>query len=322
MIKTKQINKSGELIHLISTEGIPKSIVLEILDRTSNFLNFGEKITIQNSPVLKGKTVFNIFFESSTRTSTTFEIAAKRLSADVINFNVPNSSAAKGESLLDTVDNLISMQANMFVIRHSQSGASALIANHINLVAPGINILNAGDGSHAHPTQALLDMYTIRHFKQDFSYLSVAIIGDIVNSRVARSDIHALSTLGVPDIRVIAPKTLLPPEVSKFGVKSFVNIEEGLSGVDVVIVLRLQRERMNSPSLPSSEEYNKLYGLTKERLVKCSPDVIVLHPGPMNRGIEIDSLVADSSHAVILKQVTFGIAVRMAVMEILNRASL
>ncbi len=321
MHRSIQINSKGQLTHLLSTEDLPKSTILKILDRTNEFLCFSDGISIKNMPLLKGKSVFNIFFENSTRTSTTFEIAAKRLSADLINLNVSTSSASKGESLLDTVDNLIAMQANMFVVRHSESGAPSLIARHINEVAPNIHILNAGDGSHAHPTQALLDMFTIRHFKKSFTSLRVAIIGDIAHSRVARSDIFALNILGVPDIRLIAPKTLLPSDLSSFGVSGFSDIRKGLEGVDVVIVLRLQKERMNSHSLPSSKEYFKFYGLTQERLKLCSPDVILLHPGPMNRGVEIESSVADSSHSVILKQVTFGVAVRMAVMDMLNRVS-
>ncbi len=321
MHRSIQINSKGQLTHLLSTEDLPKSTILKILDRTNDFLNFSDGISIINTPILKGRSVFNIFFENSTRTSTTFEIAAKRLSADLINLNVSTSSTSKGESLLDTVDNLIAMQANMFVIRHSESGAPSLIARHINKVAPNIHILNAGDGSHAHPTQALLDMFTIRYFKKTFTSLRVAIIGDIAHSRVARSDIFALNILGVPDIRLIAPKTLLPSDLSSFGVSGFSDIRIGLENVDVVIVLRLQKERMNSHSLPSSKEYFKFYGLTKDRLKLCSPNVIVLHPGPMNRGVEIESSVADSSHSVILKQVTFGVAVRMAVMDILNRVS-
>ena len=316
-----QLNAKGKLQHLLTIEGLSRSHLLEILDRANEFLSFGKKIELKNKPILKGKSIFNIFFENSTRTSTTFEIAAKRLSADVLKLNMQNSSVSKGESLLDTIDNLIAMQADMFVIRHPSSGAAHLIANHVNLAAPEIKILNAGDGSHSHPTQALLDMYTIRYFKKNFRDLRVAIIGDIAHSRVARSDIWALSALGVPDIRLIAPETLLPPEVEKMGVTLFSDLDEGVQGADVVIVLRLQKERISSPVLPSVHEYSKFYCLTEERLKNCKAGVIVLHPGPMNRGVEISSGVADSINSVILQQVTFGIAVRMAVMDILNEES-
>ncbi|MBZ0126093.1 MAG: aspartate carbamoyltransferase catalytic subunit, partial [Rhodocyclaceae bacterium] len=272
-------------------------------------------------PLLRGKSVFNLFFENSTRTRTTFEIAAKRLSADVINLNINTSSTSKGETLLDTVDNLSAMQADMFVVRHAASGAPFLIAQH--LAAMGlehIHVINAGDGRHAHPTQGLLDMYTIRHYKRNFNDLVVAIVGDVLHSRVARSQIHALTTLGVPEVRVIGPKTLLPSEVEKLGVRVFHDMREGLKDVDVVMMLRLQNERMKGALLPSPQEFFKSYGLTADKLQCAKPDAIVMHPGPMNRGVEIDSAVADGPHAVILPQVTFGIAVRMAVMSMLAGA--
>ena len=245
---------------------------------------------------------------------TPFEIAAKRLSADVINLNVGASSQSKGETLLDTVDNLAAMQADMFVVRHAESGAAHLIASH---VGPDIHVINAGDGRHAHPTQALLDMYTIRHFKQRFENLKVAIVGDVLHSRVARSQIHALTTLKVPEVRVIGPKTLMPSQVERLGVRVYHDMIQGLKGVDVVIMLRLQNERMNGALLPSRDEYFKYYGLTPMKLTHAKPDAIVMHPGPMNRGVEIHSDVADGMQSVILKQVTFGIAVRMAVMSLL-----
>ena len=265
-------------------------------------------------PLLRGKSVFNLFFENSTRTRTTFEIAAKRLSADVINLNIAASSANKGESLLDTINNLSAMHADMFIVRHASSGAPYLIAQH---VAPHVHVINAGDGRHAHPTQALLDMYTIRHYKKDFTQLRVALIGDILHSRVARSDIHALTTLGCPEVRVIAPKTLLPVDIAGMGVQVYHNIEQGLRDVDVIIMLRLQNERMSGALLPSAQEYFKTYGLTAARLALAADDAIVMHPGPMNRGVEIDSVVADGAQSVILQQVSFGIAVRMAVMGVL-----
>jgi len=263
---------------------------------------------------LRGKAIFNLFFEASTRTRTTFEIAAKRLSADVINLNVGTSSQSKGETLLDTVANLSAMHADMFVVRHSQSGAAHLIARH---VAPDIHVINAGDGRHAHPTQGLLDMFTIRHYKKEFTTLRVAIVGDVLHSRVARSQIHALTTLGVPEVRVIGPRTLLPSNVAELGVHVYHDMAAGLKDVDVVIMLRLQNERMNGALLPSAQEFFKYYGLTPEKLGNAKPDAIVMHPGPMNRGIEIESSVADGRQSVILPQVTFGIAVRMAVMSIL-----
>ncbi len=262
-----------------------------------------------------------MFFENSTRTRTTFEIAAKRLSADVINLNINTSSASKGETLLDTADNLAAMQADMFVVRHAASGAPYLIAQHLATTGQNhIHVINAGDGRHAHPTQGLLDMYTIRHYKQDFTQLTVAIVGDVLHSRVARSQIHALTTLGVPEVRVIAPKTLLPSGIERLGVRVFNDMKEGLRGVDVVMMLRLQNERMQSALLPSAQEYFKSYGLTMDKLALAKPDAIVMHPGPMNRGVEIESTVADGSQAVILPQVTFGIAVRMAVMTMLAGA--
>ena len=309
-----QLNKNGELQHLLTTEGLPAPILRAILDRAASFVRTAEGNEIKKVPLLHGKAVFNIFFENSTRTRTTFEIAAKRLSADVVNLNIGSSSTSKGETLLDTVDNLCAMHADMFVVRHSQSGAAHLIARH---VAPEIHVINAGDGRHAHPTQALLDMFTIRHYKKEFHNLRVAIVGDILHSRVARSQIYALSTLAVPEIRVIAPKTLLPTLVEQMGVQVYHDMEEGLRDVDVVMMLRLQNERMQGGLLPSAQEYFKYYGLTQDKLALAKPDAIVMHPGPMNRGVEIDSSVADGSHSVILPQVTFGIAVRMAVMSLL-----
>ena len=309
-----QLNKHGELQHLLSTEGLPVAILRGILDRAATFVNVAEGREIKKIPLLHGKSVFNIFFENSTRTRTTFEIAAKRLSADVVNLNIGSSSASKGETLLDTVDNLCAMHADMFVVRHAQSGAAHFIAKH---VAPEVHVINAGDGRHAHPTQALLDMFTIRHYKKEFHNLRVAIVGDILYSRVARSQIHALTTLGVPEVRVIAPKTLLPTAVEKLGVQVYHDMQQGLRDVDVVMMLRLQNERMQGAALPSAQEYFKYYGLTQDKLALAKPDAIVLHPGPMNRGVEIDSSVADGSHSVILPQVTFGIAVRMAVMSML-----
>jgi len=305
-----QLNKKGQLHHLLTLEGLPAEILWQILDTAKSFVG----VKVKKVPLLRGRSVFNVFFEPSTRTRTTFEIAAKRLSADVINLNVSVSSQSKGESLLDTVDNLSAMHADMFVVRHGESGAPHFIARH---VAPDIHVINAGDGRHSHPTQGLLDMYTIRHYKKDFSNLRVAIVGDVLHSRVARSQIHALTTLGCPEIRVIGPKTLLPAHVEQLGVHVHHDMRQGLKDVDVVSMLRLQNERMQGALLPSAQEFYKYYGLTDEKLALAKPDAIVLHPGPMNRGVEIDSSVADGKHSVILPQVTFGIAIRMAVMSIM-----
>ena len=316
-MRNPQLNRHGELTHLITTEGLSRDILTHILDRAQSFVPLANR-EIKKVPLLRGKSVFNLFFENSTRTRTTFEIAAKRLSADVFNLNINVSSAAKGETLLDTIANLSAMQADLFVVRHEASGAPYLIAQH---VAPHVHVVNAGDGRHAHPTQALLDMYTIRHFKKDFSDLTVAVVGDILHSRVARSNIHALTTLGVAEVRAIGPLTLLPRGLEQMGLRVFTDMREGLRDVDVVIMLRLQSERMRGALLPSSHEYFKHYGLTAEKLALARPDAIVMHPGPMNRGVEIDSAVADGSQSVILNQVTFGIAVRMAVMSIVAGAS-
>lgn len=308
-----QLHPDGRLKHLLSIEGLPKRILNDILDTAETFVGVAER-EVKKVPLLRGKTVCNIFFENSTRTRTTFEIAAKRLSADVLNLNVSTSSQSKGETILDTVNNLIAMHADMFVVRHNQSGAAHLIAQH---VPDHISVVNAGDGRHAHPTQGLLDVFTIRKYKPDMHNLRIAIVGDVLHSRVARSEIHALTTLGVPEVRVIAPKTLLPTNVEKLGVQVFHDMRAGLKDVDVVMMLRLQNERMSGAMLPSPQEYFKTYGLTQEKLQLAKPDAIVMHPGPMNRGVEIDSAVADGMQSVILPQVTYGIAVRMAVMAIL-----
>ena len=308
-----QLNKNGELHHLLSIEGLPAEILWQILDTAKSFVGVTQR-EVKKVPLLRGKAVFNLFFEPSTRTRTTFEIAAKRLSADVINLAINVSSQTKGETVLDTVANLAAMQADMFIVRHGASGAPYLIARH---VAPDIHVINAGDGRHSHPTQGLLDMFTIRHYKKEFSRLRVAIVGDILHSRVARSQIHALTTLGCPEIRVIGPKTLLPSYVENLGVHVYHDMRNGLKDVDVVMMLRLQNERMQGALLPSAQEFYKYYGLTDEKLALARPDAIVLHPGPMNRGVEIDSSVADGRQSVILPQVTFGIAIRMAVMSIL-----
>ncbi|MDH5391979.1 MAG: aspartate carbamoyltransferase catalytic subunit [Gammaproteobacteria bacterium] len=307
-----QLDENGRLKHFLTIEGLGSEILTEILDTAENFTSVNKR-TVKKVPLLRGKTITNLFFEASTRTRTTFELAAKRLSADVLNINISTSATSKGESLLDTLYNLQAMQTDMFVIRHQDSGAAHFAARH---VAPYISVLNAGDGRHAHPTQAMLDMLTIRQNKgHDFSALRVAIVGDILHSRVARSQIHALNTLNIGDIRVVAPRTLLPADIEKLGVNVHYNLQQGIADADVVIMLRLQKERMQGAMLPSELEYYQQYGLTSETLKYAKPDAIVMHPGPINRGVEIESCVADGMQSVILDQVSNGIAVRMAVMS-------
>lgn len=308
-----QLNKTGNLNHLLTTEGLKEDLIFKIFNLADSFLNINNR-DIKNVPLLRGKTVCNLFFENSTRTRTTFEIAAKRLSADVINLDIPSSSQSKGESVLDTIDNLIAMGADIFIIRHSQPGIPEKIAKH---VGPNVHIINAGDGHHAHPTQGLLDVFTIKKFKNNFKSLSTAIVGDIKHSRVARSEIFALSALGVPDIRLIGPKNLMPDNIKVSNIKIFDSMEKGLRDVDVIMMLRIQKERMTGDNIPSEEDYFTNFGLRKKHLGLSKKDAIVMHPGPMNRGVEIDSEVADSDQSVILSQVTFGIAIRMAVMTML-----
>ena len=306
-----QLTNDGQLKHFLTTEGLSRELLTEILDIADSFVSV-EQQAVKKVPLLRGRTVVNLFFEASTRTRTTFELAAKRLSADVLNINISQSATSKGESLMDMLWNLQAMASDMFIVRHENSGAAHFIAEH---VTPNVAVINAGDGRHAHPTQAMLDMYTIRRHKGGFENLSVAIVGDITHSRVARSQIHALRGLGTEDIRVIGPKTLVPSHIESLGAKIFYNMEQGLQGAEVVIMLRLQKERMNSALLPSEHEFYRLYGLTQEKLAFAKPDAIVMHPGPINRGVEIETAVADGPQSVILKQVNYGIAVRMAVLS-------
>jgi len=307
---TLQLDTHGRLRHFLTIEGLPRSLLFDILNRAESFSGVGER-AVKKVPLLRGKTIANLFFEPSTRTRTTFELAAKRLSADVLNLNIASSSTKKGESLLDTLRTLEAMHCDMFIVRHADSGAAHYIASQ---VAPGVSVINGGDGRHAHPTQAMLDLYTIREHKGDFSPLCVAIVGDIMHSRVARSEIHALSTIGVREVRVIGPRTLVPRDIQTLGVHVFHDLASGIRDADVIIMLRLQSERMRSALLPGESEYFNLYGLTEEKLALAKPDAIVMHPGPINRGVEIDSQVADGDHSVILQQVSHGIAVRMAIM--------
>jgi aspartate carbamoyltransferase catalytic subunit len=304
-----QLNSAGHLKHFLSTEGLSRELLTELLDRAEGFLEPGGGI--RNVALLSGRTVMNLFFEASTRTRTTFEVAAKRLGADVLNIDISKSSTSKGETLRDMLWNLEAMTADIFVVRHNHSGAAHFIASQ---VTPQIAVINAGDGRHAHPTQAMLDMLTIRRHAGAFDKLKVAIIGDIRHSRVARSEIHALQTLGAAEIRVIGPRTLLPKDFGQLGVTVFERLEEGLEDVDVAIALRIQNERMESALIPGSDEFYALYGLTRDKLRHAKPDVFVMHPGPINRGVEIESEVADGPQSLILQQVNYGIAVRMAVL--------
>lgn len=305
-----ELTCDGGICHFLGVEGLSRIQLENIIQKAMGYFDNTGRLT--NTTELAGKTVMNLFFENSTRTRTTFEAAQKRLGANVLNLDIARSSTNKGETLRDTLWNLEAMSADMFVVRHFASGAAHFMATE---VTPNVAIINAGDGWHAHPTQAMLDMLTIyREAPKPFDELSVAIIGDIKHSRVARSDISALQTLGVKDIRVIAPKTLLPKGISRYGVSVFENIDKGVADVDVIIGLRIQNERIGSPLLPSTSEYFKMYGITENRLKLAKPNALVMHPGPMNRGVEIASGVADGKQSVILKQVNNGIAIRMAVM--------
>jgi len=308
--ETLQLDVHGRLRHFLTIAGLPRSLLLDILNRAEAFSGVGER-AVKKVPLLRGKTIANLFFEPSTRTRTTFELAAKRLSADVLNLSIASSATKKGESLLDTLRTLEAMHCDMFIVRHADSGAAHYIASR---VAPGVSVINGGDGRHAHPTQAMLDLFTISRHKPDFSQLCVAIVGDILHSRVARSEIQVLAAVGVPEIRVIGPRTLIPRDIPALGVHVYHDLTAGIRDADVIIMLRLQNERMRSALLPSASEYFSLYGLTEEKLARAKSDAIVMHPGPINRGVEIDSAVADGRRSVILQQVSHGIAVRMAIM--------
>ena len=308
-----QLNSDGRLIHLLGLEGLPKNQIEKILSVADDLLD--QKFKLQKSKILRDMSVANLFFEPSTRTRNTFEIAAKRTSAKTINVDLANSATKKNETLMDTMQTLKAMQIDMFVIRHQQNGLPHRVAENIE----GVSILNAGDGINAHPTQALLDMLTIRQHKKSFDGLSVAIVGDIRHSRVARSGIQAMKTLGTTDIRLIAPETLHYKEETP-ELERFASLKQGIEGADVIMSLRLQKERMIAADIPDEQTYFDGFGLTSENLKLAKPDAIVMHPGPVNRGIELSSEVADGSQSVILQQVTNGIAVRMAVMEILAGA--
>jgi len=306
-----QLDARGSLKHFLTIAGLSRGLLTEILDKTEGFLGVAEQ-AVKKVPLCRGKVVANLFFENSTRTRTTFELAAKRLSADVLNLNISTSATAKGETLLDTLRNLEAMHVDMFVVRHAESGAAHFIAEHAD---PHVSIVNAGDGRHSHPTQGMLDMFTIRRHKGGFANLCVAVVGDVLHSRVARSQLLALNALGTGEVRIIAPRTLVPAHADALGARVFHDLREGVRDADVIIMLRLQRERMRGAMLPSEHEYYKLFGLTEERLSTAKPDAIVMHPGPINRGVEMDSQVADGPRSVILEQVSNGIAVRMAIMS-------
>ena len=296
--------------HLLGIEGLCASEVTALLDLAETYVALnrgGEKKTA----LLQGRTLINLFFEASTRTQSSFELAGKRMGADVLNMSVKTSSVSKGETLIDTASTLNAMRPDILVVRHHDSGAAELLSRKLDC-----SVVNAGDGSHEHPTQALLDALTIRRRLGGFESLTVAICGDILHSRVARSNIILLNAMGAR-VRVVAPSTLLPPGIERFGVEVARDMREGLNGADIVMMLRLQRERMNGSYVPSVSEYFHYYGLDEKKLTYAKPDALVMHPGPMNRGVEIDSSVADGNQSVILPQVTYGIAVRMAVMAIL-----
>ncbi|MEN8374090.1 MAG: aspartate carbamoyltransferase catalytic subunit [Gemmatimonadota bacterium] len=295
---------------LIGLEHLSAEQILAILDTAETFKEISER-PIKKVPVLRGKTIVNLFFEPSTRTRISFEFAEKRLSADTVNVAATGSSVAKGETLVDTARNLEAMRIDMVVIRHSASGAARFLAERI----PS-NVVNAGDGRHEHPTQALLDLLTIRDHRGRIDGLKVCIVGDVLHSRVARSNIWGLLRLGA-EVAVCGPATLMPAAVETLGVRFFRRIEEAIEWADVLNVLRLQLERMQAGYVPSLREYNRFFGVSNDRLAAASDDILVLHPGPMNRGVEIDSDVADGPHSVILDQVTNGVAVRMAVLYLL-----
>jgi len=298
--------------HLLGIEKLSYSDIVGLLDLAEEFVVLNRQVE-KKTASLRGRTLINMFFEASTRTQASFELAGKRLGADVMNMSVSSSSIRKGETLSDTAVTLNAMHPDLIVMRHHASGSVELLAQKVDC-----SVINAGDGQHEHPTQALLDALTIRRRKGDIGGLTIAICGDILHSRVARSDIMLFGALGAR-VRVVAPSTLLPPGIERFGVEVFRDMREGLNGVDIVMMLRLQRERMNGSFVPSSSEYFQYWGLDEKKLSYARPDALVMHPGPMNRGVEIDSIVADGPQSLIREQVEMGVAVRMAVLEALSR---
>jgi aspartate carbamoyltransferase catalytic subunit len=298
--------------HLLGIAGLSPDEITGLLDLAEEFVELNRQIEKKRAS-LRGRTLINLFFEVSTRTQSSFELAGKRLGADVMNMAVGNSSLKKGETLIDTAITLNAMHPDILVVRHHASGAVELLAQKVDG-----SVVNAGDGAHEHPTQALLDALTIRRNKGTINRLTVTICGDILHSRVARSNIILLNTMGAR-VRVVAPSTLLPPDIERFGVEVSRDMREGLKGADIVMMLRLQRERMNGSFVPSTQEYFHYYGLDQKKLGYAKPDALVMHPGPMNRGVEIDSAVADGAQSLIREQVEMGVAVRMAVLEALSR---
>ena len=298
--------------HLLGIEGLSREEITGLLDLGEEFVDLNRQIEKKRAS-LRGRTQINLFFEASTRTQSSFELAGKRLGADVMNMAVSNSSIRKGETLIDTAMTLNAMHPDILVVRHHASGAVELLAQKVDCA-----VINAGDGAHEHPTQALLDALTIRRNKGRIERLLVAICGDILHSRVARSNIILLNTLGAR-VRVVAPSTLLPPDIERFGVEVSRDMREGLKGADIVMMLRLQRERMNGSFVPSVQEYFHYYGLDQKKLAYAKPNALVMHPGPMNRGVEIDTAVADGAQSLIREQVEMGVAVRMAALEALSR---
>ncbi len=299
--------------HLLAIEGLEPPAISHLLDLAESYVLLNRSGKTQRD-LLRGRTLINLFFEDSTRTRTSFELAGKRLGADVINMSVSTSSVNKGETLLDTATTLNAMQCDLLVVRHDQSGAPHLLAQKVDAA-----VINAGDGTHEHPTQALLDALTIKRRKGRIAGLTIAICGDIAHSRVARSNIHLLTTMGC-EVRVVGPPTLIPAEIEDMGVRVYTDMTKGLAGADVVMMLRLQRERMSKGQVPSAREYFRFYGLDHEKLAHAKPDALIMHPGPMNRGVEIDSAVADDpERSVIREQVEMGVAVRMAVLDTLSR---
>jgi aspartate carbamoyltransferase catalytic subunit len=298
--------------HLLGIEGLSQAEITGLLDLSEEFVDLNRQIEKKRTS-LRGRTQINLFFESSTRTQSSFELAGKRLGADVMNMSVGSSSIKKGETLIDTAITLNAMHPDILVMRHHASGAVELLSQKVDG-----SVINAGDGAHEHPTQALLDALTIRRNKGRIEGLIIAICGDILHSRVARSDIILLNALGAR-VRVVAPSTLLPPGIERMGVEVARDMREGLADADIVMMLRLQRERMNGSFVPSTQEYFAYFGLDQRKLAFAKPDALVMHPGPMNRGVEIDSAVADGAQSLIREQVEMGVAVRMAVLEALSR---
>jgi len=298
--------------HLLGIEGLSPEDITLLLDKSEGYVDQNRQADKKRS-LLRGRTIMNVFFENSTRTRTSFEVAGKRLGGDVINMSVAGSSIKKGETLIDTAMTLNAMHPDVLVVRHHESGAVHLLAQKVNCA-----VVNAGDGSHEHPTQALLDALTIRRRKGGLQGLVVAICGDILHSRVARSNIHLLNTMGAR-VRVVAPRTLLPAQIERLGVEVFHDMGAGLKGVDIVMMLRLQTERMHGSFVPSIREYFHFFGLDARKLAAAKPDALIMHPGPMNRGVEIDSEVADDlDRSLIRHQVEMGVAVRMACLEVLT----